>query len=257
VVSCELSDFSVSLQRIQLLYRPALNSEPAQRHPPLRRLQHPLPERTNPTIISLEAQLDDAPPKYTPPPSYTTATGARIAKMLRQSIRRSVRRIMGEGSRQQSGTTSIPPIDIPPPNYSSIISNDPATRAHAPISIINPRSDSDVAMGPRVLFNSETLGRRRSLNTDISNASTLTPRDVSQFLRPSQQATAQQAQESAASNVSHSLSLVRDTLRSSLTRARPTRSVENLVMAAAPLGDSSIINLADHRNYDDENVSVI
>lgn len=34
----------------------------------------------------------DAPPKYTPPPSYTTATGARIAKMLRNSIRRSVRR---------------------------------------------------------------------------------------------------------------------------------------------------------------------
>lgn len=35
---------------------------------------------------------DDAPPKYTPPPSYTTATGARLAKMLRQSLRRSVRR---------------------------------------------------------------------------------------------------------------------------------------------------------------------
>lgn len=35
---------------------------------------------------------DDAPPKYTPPPSYTTATGARLAKILRQSIRRSVRR---------------------------------------------------------------------------------------------------------------------------------------------------------------------
>lgn len=35
---------------------------------------------------------EDAPPKYSPPPSYTTATGARIAKMLRQSIRRSVRR---------------------------------------------------------------------------------------------------------------------------------------------------------------------
>jgi solute carrier family 6 (neurotransmitter transporter), invertebrate len=214
-----------------------------------------LPERTNPTIISLEQQLDDAPPKYTPPPSYTTATGARIAKMLRQSIRRSVRRIMGEGSRQQSGmgATSIPPINIPPPNYSSVISNDPGTRDHAPISIINPRSDGDVAMGPRVLFNSETLGRRRSLNTDISNASTLTPRDISQFLRSSQQAAAPQT-DLATSN---SLSLVRDTLRSSLTRSRPSRSVENLVMAAAPLGDSSIINLADHRNYDDENVSVI
>lgn len=36
--------------------------------------------------------LDDAPPKYTPPPSYATASGARIAKLLRNSIRRSVRR---------------------------------------------------------------------------------------------------------------------------------------------------------------------
>lgn len=35
---------------------------------------------------------DDDPPKYTPPPSYTTATGARLAKILRQSLRRSIRR---------------------------------------------------------------------------------------------------------------------------------------------------------------------
>lgn len=50
----------------------------------------------NVTLTNLENTQtsihDDAPPKYTPPPSYTTATGARIAKMLRQSIRRSVRR---------------------------------------------------------------------------------------------------------------------------------------------------------------------
>ena len=35
---------------------------------------------------------EDEPPKYTPPPSYTTATGARLAKLFRQSIRHSVRR---------------------------------------------------------------------------------------------------------------------------------------------------------------------
>lgn len=46
------------------------------------------------TIDNIESHVvrDDAPPKYTPPPSYTTATGACLAKILRQSVRRSVRR---------------------------------------------------------------------------------------------------------------------------------------------------------------------
>lgn len=46
------------------------------------------------TIDNIESHVvrDDAPPKYTPPPSYTTATGAYLAKILRQSVRRSVRR---------------------------------------------------------------------------------------------------------------------------------------------------------------------
>lgn len=46
------------------------------------------------TIDNIESHVvrDDAPPKYTPPPSYTTATGAYLAKILRQSLRRSVRR---------------------------------------------------------------------------------------------------------------------------------------------------------------------
>lgn len=99
----------LSLQRIQLLYRPSISSaQNGQRYPQPRTDR--MHARTNnarteidaisapSTAITLEGVAghsrihDDAPPKYTPPPSYTTATGARIAKMLRNSIRRSVRR---------------------------------------------------------------------------------------------------------------------------------------------------------------------
>lgn len=96
------------LQRIQLLYRPSIISgQTGQRYPPRVERSH---NRNNvarsemdnvavpSTTISLEGAAghsrvhDDAPPKYTPPPTYNTATGARIAKLLRNSIRRSVRR---------------------------------------------------------------------------------------------------------------------------------------------------------------------
>ncbi|CAD7012400.1 uncharacterized protein LOC101452208 isoform X2 [Ceratitis capitata] len=73
---------------------------------------------------------DDAPPKYTPPPSYTTATGARFAKILRQSIRRSVRRVLGDRSR----TRPILSIDSE--------SNQPTT------SMQHIRHDEAVAVGP-------------------------------------------------------------------------------------------------------------
>lgn len=110
-VSFCLNFFFFLLQRFQLLYRPAIGSSQRAHRYPL-----PRTDRTNhattsnrqsdsgtgsssiPAIaVTLESNpvsltLDDAPPKYTPPPSYTTATGARIAKLLRNSIRRSVRR---------------------------------------------------------------------------------------------------------------------------------------------------------------------
>ncbi|XP_051173123.1 sodium-dependent transporter bedraggled isoform X2 [Leptopilina boulardi] len=37
--------------------------------------------------------VEDSPPKYTPPPSYSTATGERMAKFLRRSFRKSIRSI--------------------------------------------------------------------------------------------------------------------------------------------------------------------
>ncbi|XP_071444051.1 sodium-dependent transporter bedraggled isoform X2 [Hetaerina americana] len=54
--------------------------------------------------------FEDPPPKYTPPPSYTTATGARIAKLLRQSFRRSMRRltnVLGEAGSSQVTTAEV------------------------------------------------------------------------------------------------------------------------------------------------------
>lgn len=78
---------------------------------------------TSTATTTAETQFEDPPPKYTPPPSYTTATGARIAKLLRQSIRRSVRRILGGES---SETPSIPSIPSPippvlPPDYATVL----------------------------------------------------------------------------------------------------------------------------------------
>ncbi|KAL5274224.1 hypothetical protein ACFFRR_000781 [Megaselia abdita] len=82
------------LERIQLLYRPSMTSES-------RRNTYSANQRSaindmsqSTTIDNMESHVvrDDAPPKYTPPPSYTTATGACLAKILRQSVRRSVRR---------------------------------------------------------------------------------------------------------------------------------------------------------------------
>ncbi|KAI8421854.1 hypothetical protein MSG28_009791, partial [Choristoneura fumiferana] len=60
------------LDRIQNLYRPHLGPAPAPPPPPRARSPAPPP---------------DPPPKYTPPPSYSTATGARLLNTLRRSFR--------------------------------------------------------------------------------------------------------------------------------------------------------------------------
>ncbi|EDS34501.1 sodium/chloride dependent transporter [Culex quinquefasciatus] len=199
----------------------------------------PLPVRTinnsGSTMISLESRppQDDAPPKYTPPPSYTTATGARIAKMLRNSIRRSVRRIMGEpsGNRQrgaiittqQHQTNSANPAgdELPPPDYSSILTD-----------VTHPGGGPNltgIEMGPRVLYNSETLSGRRRHRSLTPHSPNLTATDVLQILRP---ATVTLPPQNGYGNVTLS------------RRHSIGSSVENLVLGAAPIGDSSIITLA-------------
>lgn len=107
------------LDRIQLLYRPSMTSQDTTEPP-----NSPTNSATSvPAVITATATtpapettvsaFEDPPPKYTPPPSYTTATGARIAKLLRQSFRRSMRRLasaLGDNS-------TLPP----PPDYSAVL----------------------------------------------------------------------------------------------------------------------------------------
>jgi hypothetical protein len=66
-------------------------------HLPIRRLCQQNINQSQPVVVplsrvnTLEVNID-APPKYSPPPSYSRAVGLRVAKALRNSIRRSVRR---------------------------------------------------------------------------------------------------------------------------------------------------------------------
>lgn len=85
-------------QRIELLFRPPMETtDPTISHLPIRRLCQPAAALSQPIIVPLSNPTainvnTDAPPKYSPPPSYSRAVGLRIAKALRNSIRRSVRR---------------------------------------------------------------------------------------------------------------------------------------------------------------------
>ncbi|XP_067628212.1 sodium-dependent transporter bedraggled [Eurosta solidaginis] len=92
------------LDRIQLLYRPGEGLSEIRNSSSCDRSRTEFGRADgNGVVGNLELNpyqvQNDAPPKYTPPPSYTTATGARFAKILRQSIRRSVRRVLGDRGR--------------------------------------------------------------------------------------------------------------------------------------------------------------
>ncbi|XP_062563390.1 sodium-dependent transporter bedraggled-like [Armigeres subalbatus] len=274
------------LDRFDLLLRPTMGSRDGTSNGNNSRMQYtrrpapPLPVRTinsGSTMISLESRppQDDAPPKYTPPPSYTTATGARIAKMLRNSIRRSVRRIIGEssGNRQRAPIpvhSSANPAgdELPPPDYSTILSNHTLPSGNT-VSL----PPSGLEMGPRVLYNSETLsGRRRHRSLTTGNGTqhqlpqqNLTANDVLQILRPvtsSHNSNAMPADEPSSLNRTPSFAVAATAaigygnvdlvVRNSLSRRHSVGgSVENLVLGAAPIGDSSIITLAVDDNDDD------
>lgn len=268
------------LDRIQLLYRPSLvvtsSQQPERCVEP--RTERPRPMHAIPATISLEtggaSGNDDAPPKYTPPPSYTTATGARIAKMLRNSIRRSVRRILGEPSNnrrqrpplQQRNGESIQHVDDSslPPAYSSVLVDPSVYLAQTAIAA---HQTQDEVAGPRVLYNSEThrsrtlkMQRRRTTtpeltttnNSLISSATaasqtmpnarrtrSITAHDVAQILRPSQLECHQRA-------LSLGECVVDQAEVNALQRNTSTvagRSAENLMLSAAPIGLSSVIDL--------------
>ncbi|XP_043483923.1 sodium-dependent transporter bedraggled [Leptopilina heterotoma] len=55
--------------------------------------------------------VEDSPPKYTPPPSYSTATGERMMRFLRRSFRKSIRsigNILKDGNESNTKPTLIP-----------------------------------------------------------------------------------------------------------------------------------------------------
>uniref|UniRef100_A0A182PBR5 Transporter n=1 Tax=Anopheles epiroticus TaxID=199890 RepID=A0A182PBR5_9DIPT len=254
------------LDRVDLLLRPPVDGNTMQ----TRRVAVSLPlqrstagggtgrDGSEPTItISMDSRsvrdaTDDAPPKYTPPPSYTTATGARIAKLLRNSIRRSVRRLMGESSGSAPSIrqrTALPQTvdgeaapnpstgdELPPPDYCSALQQFGGGPLATGLELSHHHHPA-----PRILYNSATLGsgrRYRSLNATVdttvqqtSHQQSFTASDVRQILRPG---TTNQPTGAAGSGFTQAL---RNTL------LRRGHSMENLVLAAAPLGDSSIITL--------------
>ncbi|XP_014258798.1 sodium- and chloride-dependent glycine transporter 1 isoform X2 [Cimex lectularius] len=107
--------------RLQMLYRPSEESIVNIPEDLTPTADEELPATSNPVIATIE----DPPPKYTPPPSYSTATGARIAKFLRQSFRRSLRRITHSLNTVESGienpTVQSDTLAPPPPDYAAVL----------------------------------------------------------------------------------------------------------------------------------------
>lgn len=224
-----------------------------------------------------EIPFEDPPPKYTPPPSYTTATGARIAKMLRQSFRRSVRRIANALGESSVASRQRPALQPPPPDYATVLvemnqqsgsggssdamptlhdiaihlteprpdvtntgnncrrgrSSDTAVEWHRPNTI--DRTTSRTTMVDRRAIertHSSTLDRGRKSNTIGSGSNLLTAADVANLLR---------------SSIRRGTARTQQSLRRSFCHEEPTTaaSVENLVEAAAPIGEDSLVLTKD------------
>ncbi|CAH1975280.1 unnamed protein product [Acanthoscelides obtectus] len=209
------------LERVQLLYRPPIGEHMSD--PPIAN------SRTNTGSAPSSggsAPAEDPPPKYTPPPSYTTATGVRLAKLLRQSIRRSVRRIaagvLGEpgSSRQRNTIRSQEEFrPAPPPDYNAVLVEMNSSGAG---SENTATSTSDAAAGTTICTTVpdgearriSTLQRLRNLE---STSTALTAAEVASILRSSFR-------------------------RSTIRRNRSTGSNDrNLVQSAAPMSETSLV----------------
>ncbi|XP_011631606.1 uncharacterized protein LOC105423533 isoform X2 [Pogonomyrmex barbatus] len=255
--------------RIQLLYRPPMEPEDP------RDAQTQIGNDTNTSLhgngilasATTEIPFEDPPPKYTPPPSYTTATGARIAKMLRQSFRRSVRRIanvLGESSAPQQRSTLQPP----PPDYATVLvemnlSGTPMSHDHITIQIPSePRPDVTNIGGNRHSVDASSERRHRPNTIDRatrigiagrSRAIERTHSTLDRGCRPHANITAHTLSGSnltaadvanlLRSSIRRGTARTQQSLRRSFCHEEPTTaaSVENLVEAAAPIGEDSLI----------------
>ncbi|XP_020300581.1 uncharacterized protein LOC109864096 isoform X2 [Pseudomyrmex gracilis] len=250
--------------RIQLLYRPPLEPDDS------RDAQTQIGNDINASLhgngilptATTEIPFEDPPPKYTPPPSYTTATGVRIAKMLRQSFRRSVRRIanvLGESSAPRPR----PALQPPPPDYATVLvemnQSGGVSRDHVAIHVSPAESRPDVTNTgsnrqrsadisaerrhhrPNTIDRTSRIGieeRSRAIERTYStldrsrrlyaNTANLTAADVANLLRSSIRRGTVRTQQSLCQSFCH---------EESTTAA----SVENLVEAAAPIGEDSLI----------------
>lgn len=256
------------LDRIQMLYRP-LDGTEANRG--INRTNRNILDsryqndgngnRTDSGINNLQ---DDAPPKYTPPPSYTTATGARLAKILRQSIRRSVRRILGDSGRTrpilsmqmetQHEHTSFPP------DYSSIL-----TTSAGASNAITPSISETIEIENRPILNSLygrslSLGRKQCSHKNRFGKSLLRPSSAPRdnyFDTVSGTHSSNTERPYTAEDV---ITILRSSTRGRRRSSHSVhphsefvfRSIENLVLNAEPPGLSSTIH-TDYPNQNDEN----
>ncbi|XP_044738253.1 sodium-dependent transporter bedraggled isoform X2 [Chrysoperla carnea] len=246
------------LDRIQLLYRPPLDSEHME---DLSSYTHSRGAQTNTTnsATATDPAFEDPPPKYTPPPSYTTATGARIAKLLRQSIRRSVRRlanVLGESSesrdqqQQQNNQQQLSNIqqqlEPPPPDYAAVL----VEMNQSPHVAISISDTTELPLPPTVrnVYNSET-NRSSTIDRRTHNhnsSSTLTAAEVASILR---------------SSIRRSTIRAANTLRRSVVSEESTSgslSVVCLVDGAEPIGqDSLTMDQIQKDNIKNENLSSV
>ncbi|XP_052842922.1 sodium-dependent transporter bedraggled isoform X2 [Drosophila gunungcola] len=231
------------LERIQLLYRPPEEGEEPRR-PSAR--QSAAQGRRNalgqPSEGTQHDAQNDAPPKYTPPPSYTTATGARLAKLLRQSIRRSVRRVLGDSSRTRPVLSLDAESASPaaPPDYLTILTNPAGSSSNAdPSPTSSSSSPESIEIGHRpagYAQRSQSLGRK----LHRSGASTLerrqyTAEDVVTILRSSVRH--RQSQAGGSVGTASTLPRPQATAMSSMSthlEDASFRSIENLVLNAEP-----------------------
>ncbi|XP_015599859.1 uncharacterized protein LOC107269926 isoform X2 [Cephus cinctus] len=240
--------------RIQLLYRPSLEPEDP------RDAQTQIGNDTSTSIhgngilsSTTDIPFEDPPPKYTPPPSYTTATGARIAKMLRQSFRRSVRRIanvLGEGS----GPRPRPSLQPPPPDYATVLVEMNQSVSSRDISVHVSEPIPDVTDTRRGRINEmdrhrpNTIDRTTRISTIDRSAVERTHSTMDRSRRPhnnpgSSNLTAADVANLLRSSIRRGTARTQQTLRRSFANEESTgaASVENLVEAAAPIGQDSLV----------------
>ncbi|XP_013115224.2 sodium-dependent transporter bedraggled isoform X1 [Stomoxys calcitrans] len=260
------------LDRIQMLYRPLDGTSEIRLTNRFHRNSSDTRYRPNGSEANAENGItnipEDAPPKYTPPPSYTTATGVRLAKILRQSIRRSVRRLLGDSGRTRPVLSiQIEQNDEPtsyPPDYLSVLTTPSAISnvVSETIEIGNRPSNNllhgrSLSLGRKSVLQKKTLQKRTGNTYRPSSA----PREIIGSFNENRAST----RTSRAYTAEDVITILRSSTRgknltSQLAHVQNQtvfRSTENLVFNAEPPGTSSSVLSEQLKEIDHDNTSVI